>query len=147
MNVPDSSGALWEIPIHTQMVPFWEMLGGKRLKLQRKVPGATHGKPLPHRWRDFLRFRYPRKLDFCRMTFGEMREAIGQVLEDEQARPDEHRLVTAIGHSKDLVDFEAIRRVLDFLRQHAVAVTTFSRVLSQGAPFSSQSRNAERLDS
>jgi hypothetical protein len=75
VNVPDPHGTLWEIPIHTQMVPFWRMLGRKRLKLQKKVPSASHGTPLPRRWRDFFRYRYPRKLDFCRMTFDEMREA------------------------------------------------------------------------
>lgn len=129
VNVPDSHGPLWEIPIHTQMVPFWRMLGRKRLKLQRKVPSATQGAPLPHRWRDFCRFRYPRKLDFCRMTFEEMREAIEGVLKEGPVRRGERRLVVAIGHSKDFVDSGALLRFLDFLQQRAVTVTTFSRLL------------------
>jgi peptidoglycan/xylan/chitin deacetylase (PgdA/CDA1 family) len=137
VNVPDPHGTLWEIPIHTQMVPFWRMLGRKRLKLHKKVPSSTQGTPLPRRWRDFLRFRYPRKLDFCRMTFEEMREAIEVVLEQGQARRGERSLVVAIGHSKDFVDSEAIRRFLDFLQQRAVGVTTFSRLLCQEPEFSS----------
>jgi peptidoglycan/xylan/chitin deacetylase (PgdA/CDA1 family) len=128
VNVPDPDGVLWEIPIHTQMVPFWQMLGGKRLKLQNKARNSGDDTPLPNRWRDFLRFRYPRKLDFCRMTFEEMREAIELVLDEREVWQEERRLIVAIGHSKDFVDSEAIRRFLAFLRERSVSVATFSRV-------------------
>ena len=129
VNRPDPDGPLWEVPIYTEMVPFWRMLGRKRLKLHRKVPSASQGTPLPNRWRDFLRFRYPRKLDFCRLNFEEMCEPIELVLKDQLARRGERSVVVAIGHSKDFVDTEAIRRFLDFLRQRSIAVTTFSRLL------------------
>jgi peptidoglycan/xylan/chitin deacetylase (PgdA/CDA1 family) len=128
VNVSDPQGALWEIPIHTQMVPFWRMLGGKRLRLQRKTRKASEGSPLPRDWRDFVRFRYPRKLDFCRMTFMEMRDAITGVLEEEQDRKEDSTIV-AIGHSKDFVDGNSVRSFLAFLQKRGVAVTTFSRIL------------------
>jgi hypothetical protein len=128
VNVPDPNGALWEIPIHTKMVPFWRMLGGKRLKLHGKTRKASEGSPLPRNWRDFIRLRYPRKLDFCRMTFAEMREAITGVLEEEQGRKECSPIV-AIGHSKDFVDPDAVRICLAFLQERGVAVTTFSRIL------------------
>jgi peptidoglycan/xylan/chitin deacetylase (PgdA/CDA1 family) len=131
VNVPDPHGALWEIPIYTDMAPFWRMLGRKRLKLQKKVPTSSQGTPLPRCWRDFFRYRYPRKLDFCRMTFEEMRDAMEEVLEQAQVRRGERSLIVAIGHSKDFVDPEAVRRFLRFLRQRAVTVTTFSRLLCQ----------------
>jgi peptidoglycan/xylan/chitin deacetylase (PgdA/CDA1 family) len=131
INVPDPHGTLWEIPIHTQMVPFWQMLGRKRLKLHKKTLSSSQGTSLSHHWRDFLRFRYPRKLDFCRMTFAEMREAMGVVLTEQGARPEQRSLIVAIGHSKDFVDSEAIRRFLAFLEERSVAVTTFSRLLCQ----------------
>jgi peptidoglycan/xylan/chitin deacetylase (PgdA/CDA1 family) len=131
VNVPDPDGTLWEVPIHTQLVPFWQMLGGKRLKLQSKMRSASKGTPLPRQWRDFLRFRYPCKLDFCRMTFEEMRTALVDVLEWEHIRPGRHHLVVAIGHSKDFVDSDAVRRFLAFLRERGVGVTTFSRLLCQ----------------
>jgi hypothetical protein len=128
VNIPDSHGALLEIPIHTQMVPFWRMLGGKRLRLHSKTRKASEGSPLPRDWRDFARFRYPRKLDFCRMTFAEMREVITGVLAEEQRRKD-HRPLVAIGHSKDFVDADAVRSFLAFLRERGIAVKTFSRML------------------
>lgn len=131
VNVPDPDGALWEIPIHTQMVPFWQMLGRKRLKVHNKMRSASQGTRLPRRWRDFLRLRYPRKLDFCRMTFEEMREAIQEILKQRQVRREERGVVVAIGHSKDFVDSDAVRRFLTFLQERSVPVTTFSRLLGQ----------------
>src|SRR5262249_41690842 len=128
VNVPNPQGALWEIPIHTQMVPFWRMLGRKRLKLHSKTRSASEGSPLPRDWSDFVRFRYPPKLDFCRMTFAEMREAMKGVL-DERRGGDEHSPIVAIGHSKDFGDIEAVRRFLAFLHERGVAMTTFSRLL------------------
>jgi hypothetical protein len=128
INVPDPRGALWEIPIHTHLVPFWRMLGRKRLKLHSKTRSASQGSPLTRCWRDFLRFRYPRKLDFCRMTFVEMCEAIKRVLEEKQGR-EKHMPIVVIGHSKDFVDPKTVRSVLFFLQELGVTVTTFSRVL------------------
>jgi peptidoglycan/xylan/chitin deacetylase (PgdA/CDA1 family) len=134
INVPDPHGALWELPIHTQMVPSWEMLGRKRLTLHRKTRSSSQGTPLPHDWRDFLRFRYPRKLDFCRMTFEEMRNATQLVL--KKCRPGERSIIVAIGHSKDFIDSRAVRRFLQFLKDQSVSVTTFSRLLCNEPRFS-----------
>lgn len=128
VNTPNQNGTLLEIPIHTQMVPFWRMLGGKRLKVHRKAREASDHSPLSRNWRDFVRLRYPRKLDFCRMTFAEMREAIMRVLEEDQRR-NERTPIVAIGHSKDFVDPEAVRSFLAFLQERSIAVTTFSRML------------------
>ncbi len=92
MNVPDPNGTLWEIPIHTQMVPFWRMLGRKRLQTAR----AKRARPARAR-----RCRatgailsvacYPRKLDFCRMTFEEMRGAMAGVLEARSGTAERQR--------------------------------------------------------
>ena len=128
INLADADGAMLEIPIHSQMVPFWRMLGGKRLKLQTKTRKASEGSRLPRSWQDFVRFRYPRKLDFCRMTFEEMRETVTAVLKAERDQKDISPIV-AIGHSKDFVDVGAVRSFLAFLRDRGVGVTTFSRTL------------------
>lgn len=127
VNIPDSDGPLWEMPIYTELVPFWRMLGRKRLKLENRVRNASEGSPLRRHWRDFLRFRYPRKLDFCRMTFDEMRQAIERVSQGRQA--GDCTPFVAIGHSKDFVDADAVWRFLSFLEEQAVTITTFSRLL------------------
>jgi peptidoglycan/xylan/chitin deacetylase (PgdA/CDA1 family) len=131
VNVPDPNGELWEIPIHTELVPVWRMLQRKRLKLQRNTSKASQGSPLSHDWRDFLRFRYPRKFDFCRMNFEEMREVVHLVFEQDQVGREKHEILVAIGHSKDFVDPQAVRDLLAFLRERNISVTTFSRLLHQ----------------
>jgi len=130
VSVPDPRGPLWEIPIHSEMVPFWEMLGRKRLQLERRVPDDADSAQLSRHWLDRLRFRHPRKLDFCRMTFEEMRAVTEGLLRDGESRAA-GRVVVAIGHTKDLVDFEAIHRFLEFLRLQGIAVTTFSHALGR----------------
>jgi len=125
VNIPDPDGPLLEIPIHTETVPFWRMLGGKRLRLHRKTRKASEGSPLSRDWRDFVRLFYPRKLDFCRMTFAEMREGITRVLAEEQ-EARECRPIVAIGHSKDFVDAGAVKSLLRFLKERGVPVTTLS---------------------
>jgi hypothetical protein len=134
VNLPDPDGTLWEIPIHTQLVPFWRMLGRKRLKLHKKSRSSGQASPLPGRWYDFLHFRHPRKLDFCRMTFDEMREAM-EVVVERTMQQKERSIVVAIGHSKDFVDSDAIRRFLRYLQERAIAVTTFSRLLCHDPQF------------
>ena len=134
VNVSDPGGRLLEIPIHTEMVGSWKMLGSKRLKLQRKAQSGSYGTPLPRRWRDYLRLRYPRKLDFCRMRFEEMRKATEAII--KSTHPEEQRAVVAIGHSKDFVDDEALAHFLVYLRERAVSIKTFSQVFCPELQFS-----------
>lgn len=135
VNLIDPRGALLEVPIHTEMVPFWKMLSGKRLSLHKKVPTANgNGSPLGNRWADYARFRYPRKLDFCRMSLDEMRSVMTALLKQNKETPDLYKPVVAIGHSKDLVDFDAIREFLKFLAHNGIAVADFRQVLKRLQP-------------
>jgi len=131
VNAIDPKGELLEVPIHTEMVPFWKMISGKRLNLHRKVPATGNGTPLGNRWADFARFRYPRKLDFCRMSLDEMRSAMNALLKRDRETPDVYKPVVAIGHSKDLVDFDAIGEFLRYLAQNGIRVGDFRQVLKR----------------
>jgi hypothetical protein len=131
VNVPNAGGKMWEVPIYTELVPFWQMIRRKRLKLQSKSNNASQGSPLPHQWRDLVRFLYPRKLDFCRMTFEEMRDTTMSALKKTRKRQEERAILVAIGHSKDFVDSDSVRRFLAFLREQAINVTTFSQLICQ----------------
>ena len=86
VNVPDSSGSLVELPIHTRMVPFWRMVAARRLSAPRATATGV-GSGRYERWRDFVRLRYPQKLDFCRMDLNEMTSAVEAVLLQERRRP------------------------------------------------------------
>ncbi len=114
INRASPEGMLLELPIHTELVPFWKMLSTKRLGLHRKVPAGRNGAPLQNRWTDFARFTYPRKLDFCRMNFDELSSAMNRILREERENPELYKPVVAIGHSKDLVDFETVKRFPGF---------------------------------
>lgn len=131
VNLPDEDGLLLEIPIHTEMVPFWKMLGQKRLKLQKKVPASRNGNPLSARYLDFARLTYPRKLDFCRMDLDELCKVIDAVRREDERAPGEHRVIVAIGHSKDLVAFDTVIQFLAYLERWGIAVTTFNGVAAR----------------
>jgi hypothetical protein len=131
VNTPESDGLLLEVPIHTEMVAFWKMLSGKRLSLQRKVPTAMNGEPLANRWVDFARFKYPRKLDFCRMTYDELLSVTGRIVREDEASPEIYKPIVSIGHSKDLVDFDTIKRFLSYLERKGITVSTFRAALKR----------------
>jgi hypothetical protein len=129
VDVPDPMGPLLELPIYTQMVPFWRMLTVKRVGLQQKVPLSNQrsiGKLF--RLMDVLRLKYPLKLDFCRMTTSELSKMIDKVINEEQKDSTAIRPIVAIGHTKDLVDFGTVEWFLSYLREKQIRVTTFRNV-------------------
>lgn len=131
INQPDINGVLLEVPIYTEMVPFWKMLGKKRLVIQKKAPSVGNAGPLPNRLRDFLRLRYPRKFDFCRMQFYEMKSVIDRVIQEDKLNPQICKYIVAIGHSKDLVDIDSISRLLSYLSLNSIVVIGFENVLQK----------------
>jgi hypothetical protein len=144
VNVPSPNGGLLELPIHSQMVPFWRMLTGKRMALQQKSAStgtrcSTNSPKRPpgsSRLRDHLRLRYPLKFDFCRMTLVEMTRMTETVLRADESSPNVLKPMVAIGHTKDLVDFGAIDAFLGWLRQRSIPVSTLAAVYDRCLPFS-----------
>lgn len=129
VNVPEPKGALLELPIHTQMVPFWKMLTAKRIGLQQKGSSvAQKRKKNPYRLFDFLRFTHPLKLDYCRMTISELTHMVDAVIREDQKDRESFKPIVAIGHTKDLVDFETVESFLSYLGRKGIAVSTFEEV-------------------
>jgi len=129
VEVPDVRGSFWEFPIYTKMIPAWKFLTAKRVGLQRKGPPplqAPGGRF--RRYGDFLRLRYPVKFDFCRMTMRELVLMLDEEIEMAAGDPDTLRPVVAIGHTKDLVDFETVDLLLSYLRKRNVPIATFRDV-------------------
>ncbi len=132
VNIPDSQGGLVEIPIFSKMVPTWKLFTSKRIGLQRKALAA----PLPgggklSRLRDFLRFRSPLKLDFCRMSIDELKTMLDAAVREDRKAPASFRPIVAIGHTKDLVDFETVEAFLSDLRGRRIPVSTFRDILKR----------------
>jgi hypothetical protein len=129
VNVEVRDGSWIEVPIYSEMVPFWRMLTSKRVGLQTK--GAAAGRTLNHRLsriRDYMRFRYPLKFDFCRMTLEELTSMTQALLREDRKDPGRIRPMVAIGHTKDLVDVETIDAFLRFLASHDIKVSTFTDI-------------------
>ncbi len=125
---PDANGPLLELPIYAQLVPIWKMATGKRIGLGNTSRGSKGIKDRVIRAFDFFRFRYPIKLDFCRMTLKELTSMMGKVVLEDQRDPESCRPVVAIGHTKDLRDIKTVDAFLDFLRTTGIAVSTFQEV-------------------
>jgi hypothetical protein len=131
-NRPDGNGAWIEVPIYTEMVPSWRMTTSKRMSFGGNVGMAGQGlKRKVNRALDFLRLRYPRKFDFCRMTLDEMTAMIDRVMHEDRKSPEVYRPLVAIGHTKDLNDFQAVDAFLAFLRAKDIGVRTFSDIYSK----------------
>jgi hypothetical protein len=64
-----------------------------------------------------LRPWYPLKFDFCRMTLQELVSTIDHALCEDARQPDTYKPIVAIGHTKDLDDFDTVAGFLDYLRK------------------------------
>lgn len=132
VNEVDSMGPLLELPIHTEMVPPWRMITRKRVGLQQKTASAVR----TDRWnrmRDLLRWRQPLKFDFCRMTLEELTRMVQAVKSRDADSPEKLKPLVAIGHTKDLIDFETVARFLEWLGNNRIPVVTLHSVLERAA--------------
>ena len=125
VDVPEPDGSLLEIPIHTQMVPFWKMIKPKRVNIQHiGMGGGQSWRDKLPRLLDFMRSFHPLKLDFCCMTINEIKDMMDAIIEKDRQEPATFYPVVTIGHTKELVDLEAVEFFLSYLKQMGIAVTT-----------------------
>jgi poly-beta-1,6-N-acetyl-D-glucosamine synthase len=129
VNVPDPTGPWIEVPVYADMVPPWKMRTAKRMAFSNRY-GATSQSTSQKLTRtfDFLRFQYPLKLDFCRMTLSEMTSMVERIIQEDQKEPELYKPIVAIGHTKDLTDFSTVDAFLAFLRAKKIEVSTFETV-------------------
>jgi len=129
VSLPDPQGPMFEIPIYTRLVPVWKLLTAKRVGLQQ-TGGTTAqaGRKALGRTADFLRFRYPLKLDLGQMTRDELCGMTDKVLEDDRRDPSRFRPVVAIMHTKDPIDHNAVKTLLDRLETNRVTIATFAEL-------------------
>lgn len=129
VNTPDPAGAWMEVPIYTEMVPAWRMATSKRLGLAKGAPTASRNRRQKiNRALDLLRFRYPLKLDFCRMTLVELTMMMDNIIREDRKRPDVYKPIVAIGHTKDLLEPQTVDDFLAYLREKEIPVSTFETV-------------------
>lgn len=127
VNRSDPLGKMLEIPIYTEMVPFWKMLQKQRINNGQPNLGANDSLRKWDRLRDFARFSYPRKLDFCRLNYPALRNTMESLLHQDRQKPEQCKPIVAIGHSKDPMDFQSIRLFLDYLKHKAIEISLFMK--------------------
>jgi len=127
----DAAGRMLEVPIHTEMVPTWTMLTSKRVGLERRAAGMSRGRRgLLSRLRD-VSYRRAEKLDFCVLSFDEMRAMIERVRAADRRDPSVYRPLVAIGHTKDLIDLDAVEQTLVYLKSAGISISGFERVAAR----------------
>jgi hypothetical protein len=125
----DPAGSWIEVPIYSEMVWPWKMATSKRLGFSNSPIAADRSFTRRlSRMRDVARFRYPLKLDFCRMTLQELISMLERVIREDRQDPEAYRPVVSIGHSKDLNDFQTVDDLLAFLQVNGIAVATFEEI-------------------
>ncbi|MCB2167358.1 MAG: hypothetical protein KQI78_06835 [Deltaproteobacteria bacterium] len=133
VTLSQHNGKLLEIPIYTRLVPIWNILTSKRLKLQSRSNSVVKRTFIDKIYRisDNIRFKVPLKFDFCRMTKVELTDLIEQVLADDKDNPATFKPIVAIGHTKDLTDFETISYFINFLKLNKIKISTFKEIYAK----------------
>ena len=125
VNRADPKGPMLEVPIYTEMVPFWMMLTGKRVQLHGKgARSARKSSQRIQRLRDLMRLRHPLKFDFCRMTLDELIGMTERVIACDRKKPSSYLPMVAIGHTKDLEDFDTVDAFLKYLADAGIRTST-----------------------
>jgi hypothetical protein len=128
-DIPDPEGALLELPIHTQMVPFWKMLAPKRVSLQHIGFGGSESSVKKiYRLMDFMRFWHPLKLDFSCMSINEVECMLDGIIREDRRNPASFKPIVAIGHTKDLVEFETVESFISYLGERRIKISTFTDI-------------------
>jgi hypothetical protein len=127
VNKPDENGGLIELPIYSKMVAPWKIATSKRISYENDL--LRKGQTLLQRIgraRDILRFRYPLKLDFCRMNIVALTSMIDEIIKEDSNTPELWRPIVAIGHTKDFRDPDTLDALLTYLRAKHIQICTFT---------------------
>ncbi len=73
---------------------------------------------------DYMRLRYPLKLDLAQTTIAELKCIIDTIIRHDRLTPKEFKPIVAIGHTKEFVDFENVDTFLSYLEERGIAVST-----------------------
>lgn len=128
VNILDPKGKLIEFPIYTKMVPIWKIFTKKRVGLQAKTFTKTRK---VYKLLDLLRWKYPKKFDFCLLSFPEMKEMLDEIIFNDKKQPHVYKPIVLIGHSKDLKDFDSIEMFLSYLKKERINICTLREVFSK----------------
>ncbi len=139
INEKTDRPGLFEIPIFTKKVFITSMFTSKRLKLKKASDSHIHEEfnirenkslsKIIQRVKKF-NFFYPKKFDFCRMNFNELRNYIDYAIK-KCANSQNFIPVVSIGHSKDFHNDGTLDALFEYLNnkcKNKFVYTTFSEL-------------------
>ena len=126
---PEKQGNLFEVPIFTRQAPVWKLLTSKRIALQQKGISAGQARNrFIKRLSNLRHIHYPLKFDLGQMTKAEIVRMIETIFEEDRSDPSMYRPVVSIIHTKDPIDFDAVRNLLKVSSERGVRISTFAGV-------------------
>ena len=139
INKRANRDGLSEIPIFTRKVFITSMLTPKRIALLKESEKpeekiSADGTLTDKIRRKISKFKlfYPKKFDFCRMTFKELKSYIDYAIK-KCADSQDLIPVVSIGHSKDFLNDDAIDRFFEYISsqyENRFLYTTFADLKS-----------------
>lgn len=130
VNIPEKEVRIWEIPIYAWQVPFWKSISKNKLNALKGNNGTkicTFKRV--YKFFDKLSFFYPLKLDFTKMSFNELSEGILKIINEDKKSPEIYKPITLIGHSKNLIQFNAVEKLLKFISEKKINVSLFKEII------------------
>ena len=137
VNRHQDDGVLLEIPIYTELVPFWKMFSRFLTKTSIRSDqndSQKWGKEIRNSWsraKDYMRLWYPRKLDFCFMSSKEIISLFRKILELDKKTKELYKPIVLVGHTKNLLDLKKVEIILRFIKESGIEITTFKRALDR----------------
>lgn len=129
VSISDSNGILIELPIYTKLVYLWKIFTLKRITVQKKESTVVkYSWKKLKRIKDYLRFKYPIKFDFCEMDRVELINLIDEIIIEDQKNPTILKPIVAIGHTKEIKEFDTIDYILSYLKNHNIKISTFKEI-------------------
>lgn len=135
VNKHQDDGLLLEVPIYTELVPFWKMISRfvkKESQINKEDVQSEQQFKIIRPWArfgDFFRIKYPRKLDYCFMSLDEILISLEKlILLDEKTFWD-YKPIVFVGHTKNLRDFKKVEKILAFIKNSNLRIVTFKQIL------------------
>lgn len=131
VNKEDQMGKLMEIPIYTKMVFPWKMISKKRVSHLKLGSQNNNISKKLFKILDKIRIKYPMKLDFTKMTFIEFKSMLDLILSEDKNNPQILKPIILIGHSKNPNNFPEIKKMLIYIQNKNIKVSTFEEIIKE----------------
>ena len=127
--------SILEFPIYTRKVLLCSLVSRKRLFLRRRqqkiISYSNRRSRMKSRdWLDLIFGWHPKKFDFCKLTFSEMKSMLDQIVKYDQ---DGETIPTCgIGHSKDFcfdLDYENLLKYIAARYSKTIDLENYTSVL------------------